>query len=126
MRSFIVAMGILLVVLCAIFVSYFALQFLGKKNVENKKEVYSLVLTEDWNGAGMKFKGQRESFEKHRKIYAILIDHSEMDNIELALITAEESIETANKHDSLDALSRGIFLFEHIEERNRFSFENVF
>jgi len=125
MRSFLVAMGMLLVIIATILTSYFTLRALSHKNAENLRDVYNLVLQQDWHAAGEKLDTHLSDYENHRWVYMVLIDHMEVDQVELSMISAQKSIETANQHDALDALARGIFLFEHIEERNRFSYENV-
>ena len=125
MRSFIIAMGILLVVLCIIVGSYGTLKFLSHKNVESMKEIYELVTRDNWQEANRVYDELMRGWGKHKSLFTILIDHAEMDAIELCLITAGESLKTMNKHDTLDAVAKSIFLFGHIEERNRFSYENV-
>ena len=125
MRSFIVAMGILLVIICAILGSFWTLKILSTQDASNMKEVYELVTRDRWEEATGVYDEQMRRWRRHKRVFTILIDHSEMDTIELCLITAGESLKTMNKHDTLDAVARSIFLFEHIEERNRFSYENV-
>ena len=125
MRSFIIAMGILLGILCLIVGSYLTLRVLSRHNVENLKTVYELVTRDNWQEANRVYDEQMKEWGRHKSVYAILIDHTEMDTIDLCLITVGESLKTMNKHDTLDAVARSIFLFEHIEERSRLSYENV-
>jgi hypothetical protein len=125
MRSFIIAMGILLGIICMIVGSYITLRHLSHQNVEKMQGVYDMVIRDDWRGAESAYQSQMKEWGRHKRVFTIFLEHSEMDAIEFCLITAGESIKTTNKHDTLDAVSRSIFLFSHIEERNRFSYENV-
>jgi len=125
MRSFIVALSILVVILCWLVGSYIVLNNLSISNVQNMQLVYSLIYSQEWDLALSEFEMEKEEFDKKEWIYSALVDHAEMDTIEISLIATEAFIKTQSPQDALDSSARAIFLFEHIESKNRFNWENV-
>ena len=125
MRSFIVAMGILVVLLVGLEGSYLILYNLTFKNVETLEMVYRLVQEEKWAESRDVFLIFKEGYQKKEKMMKALVDHAEIDSIESSLIAVEEFIKARSKPDALDATARSIFLLRHIEQKNRFNVENV-
>jgi len=125
LKSFFVALSILLVIFGWLIGSYLLLNSLSEENVNNMKLVYSLVYSQEWDLALNEFEAEREEFDSKEWIYSALVDHAEMDTIEISLIATEAFIKTQSPQDALDSSARAIFLFEHIESKNRFNWENV-
>ena len=125
MKSFIVAICILLILLVGLWFYNSTLKTIGYENIEKLEVIYSLIEEDKWDESGDVFLVFREEYQKKERIMKALVDHAEMDSIESSLIATEEFIKTRSKPDALDAVARAIFLIKHIEEKNRFSVENV-
>ena len=81
------------------------------KNTEELKELSSKIY-EDW--------------EKINKKWSIIVIHSELDTIELALIGVKSTIEANELQDTLQEIEKSIFLVEHIKEKEKLKLKNIF
>ena len=59
-------------------------------------------------------------------MWAILIDHTEIDNIDMALAKIEQYIKTGEKGLALGELSSLELLIRHIPDKEKLSLENIF
>ena len=118
MRSFIIAMCILLVLLVGLFFSYSVLSSVILNNAEKLEIIYSLLKEDKWEESQDVLLVFKEEYQKKEKLMKVLVDHAEMDSIESSLIATEEFIKTRSKPDALDATARSLFLIRHIEEKN--------
>ena len=81
------------------------------KNTEELKELSSKIY-EDW--------------EEINKKWSIIVIHSELDTIELALIGVKSTIEANELQDTLQEIEKSIFLVEHIKEKEKLKLKNIF
>ncbi len=61
-----------------------------------------------------------------KPLWAILIDHTEIDNIDMALAKIEQYIKTGEKGLALGELSSLELLIRHIPDKEKVSLENIF
>lgn len=67
-----------------------------------------------------------ENWEEVNKKWSILVVHSELDLIELALIGVKSTIEANELQDTLQEIEKSIFLVEHIKEKENLRLKNIF
>lgn len=67
-----------------------------------------------------------ENWEEVNKKWSILVIHSELDLIELALIGVKSTIEANELQDTLQEIEKSIFLVEHIKEKENLKLKNIF
>lgn len=85
----------------------------GVRDGEWEKALEHLKRFEDfWNGV--------------KPLWAILIDHTEIDNIDMALAKIEQYIKTGEKGLALGELSSLELLIRHIPDKEKLSLENIF
>ena len=125
MRSFIIAMCILLVLLAGLIFYHLILHDLSYKDAEDLGIVYNLIEEDRWQESSDAFLSFQEEYQKKEGIMKVLVDHAELDSIESSLIATYEFINAQSKSDALDATARSIFLIRHLEDKNRFNAENV-
>jgi hypothetical protein len=85
----------------------------GVRDGEWEKALEHLKRFEDfWNGV--------------KPLWEILIDHTEIDNIDMALAKIEQYIKTGEKGLALGELSSLELLIRHIPDKEKLSLENIF
>ena len=67
-----------------------------------------------------------ENWEEVNKKWSILVVHSELDLIELALMGVKSTIEANELQDTLQEIEKSIFLVEHIKEKENLRLKNIF
>ena len=65
-------------------------------------------------------------WERISKIWSIIVLHNELDLIETSLISMKTNIETGDKNKALEELDKSVDLLNHIVEKEKLSFKNVF
>ena len=67
-----------------------------------------------------------ERWQKTEEEWAMIVVHSEMDQIEIALIKMKTQIKENNLDIGLEELETSIFLINHISKKEQFNLINVF
>lgn len=65
-------------------------------------------------------------WEKVEDGWAIIVLHSELDLIETAFVRMKAQIEKEEINKSVEEINTGIFLVNHISEKEKFSLKNIF
>ena len=63
--------------------------------------------------------------EKNEKL-AYFIEHDELEKVSNAIVEMKSHIETETYTDAIAELEEGIFVLQHIQERNSFDLKNIF
>lgn len=120
---------IILIITAAILVSgILTLQML---NSESERLHESLCTVEDyidsqnWEKAEKALEKFHKKWDEVSRIWAMLIDHYEIDNIELELSQLSSTISSKDKSLSLSKLSALKTLVKHIPEKESFILENI-
>ncbi len=85
-----------------------------EKNTNNRNEIIQLVkeLESEWN--------------KKTVIWSTIVMHQELDNVEQALIKAKANIENGELEVAVQEIDTAIFFLEHVKDREKISFKNIF
>lgn len=65
-------------------------------------------------------------WEKTEEKWALIVLHSELDLIETSFVRLKAQIEEEALDKSIEEIDAGIFLVNHISEKEKFSLKNVF
>ena len=79
-----------------------------------------------WDDAQNQIVDIEKIWSKTEKTWALLIDHMEIDNIDISLIKSKKYIETKNLTLSLSELDILKFMIEHISDKELFNLKNIF
>lgn len=88
-------------------------------------EMESDIMAEKWEDAGEKGDKLHTQWEKYKKIWPMLIDHLEIDNINIQLSELESFLMSRDKTQALSKLSILKLLVKHIPEKESFTLQNV-
>lgn len=86
-------------------------------------EVYSKQ--NDWYNTTNELVSLKDIWNKNKKIWAILIDHFEIDDIDSSIAKTSKYIETKNISDTLGESSNLKLLIEHIPETHLLNLKNI-
>ena len=100
-------------------------EVLGKLN-ELKQETIIAKETENREAIKKIMKNVETEWNKTHEIWASIVMHQELDNIEQALIRAKSNIEHGKLTDALEEIETTIFFVEHVKEREKLSLKNIF
>ena len=67
-----------------------------------------------------------EKWQKIEKGWSIIIIHDELDKIELSLIAMKTCIEEQEYSKSIEEVEKASFLLEHIQDKEKIDFKNIF
>lgn len=119
----------LVLVIAIIFVGIFTIKMLNKDAeslhtllVEIEDNVYS----DDWSMAQKIIKETKKEWDKYKKVWPMLIDHLEIDNVNTKLAELQAYISSNNKTETLSRLAALKVLIKHIPERESFIIQNIF
>lgn len=88
-------------------------------------EMESYINAEQWEEASKSGKKLHAQWEKYKKVWPMLIDHLEIDNININLSEFESYLDSKDKIQSLSKLSVLKILVRHIPERESFILQNI-
>jgi len=125
MKALIIVISIILVIVIGWFFIY--------ESVGNSTEDFILMLTEvatsiedsDWERAKNQFIEAREKWIKLRNMWTILLDHHEIDNIDLSMARANKFVESQNTSLSLGEIEVLKELFKIVKENEALTLTNI-
>jgi predicted PurR-regulated permease PerM len=81
---------------------------------------------QNWEEALKKFEKFHKKWDKVSSIWSMLVDHYEIDNIELVLSQLNSYVKTQDKNEALSQMSSLKTLIKHIPAKESFNLQNVF
>jgi hypothetical protein len=67
-----------------------------------------------------------ENWKETESKWSVIVLHTELDLIDIALIEMKTNIEENDKEQGKVALEKSIFLINHINEKEKFNLKNIF
>lgn len=101
-------------------------------NSESQKLNDSLTALEEdiekqsWDEALKKLEKFHSKWDKVSSIWSMLVDHYEIDNIELIISQLTSYVKTQDKNEALSKMSSLKTLIKHIPAKESFNLQNVF
>ena len=100
------------------------------KLIQNLKDLKENVLVAEQTENREEVKKEMEQMDKSWKetseIWAIIVMHQEIDNIEQALIKTKAMINNGNIEDAIPEIETAIFFIEHVNAREKLDIKNIF
>lgn len=121
---------IIIVVLTALLIAGGCLT-LYALNLESQRLSDSLSILEkdienrNWDAAAKKLEEFHGRWDKISSFWAMLIDHYEIDNIELVLSHLVSYVKNQDKNEALSEMSSLKTLIKHIPEKESFNLKNI-
>jgi hypothetical protein len=83
------------------------------------------IKNQNWDTASNKLEEFHSKWDKTSSLWSMLIDHYEIDNIELILSQLVSYVETQDTNEALSKLSALKTLIKHIPAKESFNLENI-
>jgi hypothetical protein len=90
------------------------------------KDTSELIDSGSWDMAKERIDSLEKKWDKTEKKWGVLIDHFEMDNIEMAMIKSKKYIETKDMPLASAELDNLKFMVEHIHKKELLDLKNIF
>ncbi|HWQ30411.1 MAG TPA: DUF4363 family protein [Negativicutes bacterium] len=84
------------------------------------------IENQDWEAASKKLEEFHGNWDKTSYFWSMLIDHYEIDNIELVLSQLASFVKTKDKNQALSQVSSLKTFIKHIPNKEGFSLKNIF
>ena len=94
--------------------------------IESLDNISDTIKEENWNLVAFEFSEIRNNWTKIRKPLSILLDHHEIDNIDLSMAKADQYIYTKNLPLSLGEIEVLRQLFTIVKESESLMLTNIF
>ncbi|MCQ1528163.1 DUF4363 family protein [Lutispora saccharofermentans] len=88
-------------------------------------EMESDIMAEKWEDAGEKGDKLHNQWKKYKKVWPMLIDHLEIDNLDIQISELESFLISRDKTQALSKLSILKLLVKHIPEKESFTLQNI-
>ncbi|HYF75411.1 MAG TPA: DUF4363 family protein [Candidatus Nitrosocosmicus sp.] len=84
------------------------------------------INNQNWDSATEKLEKFHEKWDRATTLWSMLIDHNEIDSIELVISKLVSYVRTHDKNEALAQLSSLKALIKHIPEKESFNLKNIF
>jgi hypothetical protein len=98
----------------------------SQKMTQPIKELEENIVSEDWKKAGNSLDRVIMEWEKIKGKWSALVDHQEIDNIDITLSRLQRFVETCDKASSLSEASALAKYVSHIPEKELPNMRNIF
>jgi hypothetical protein len=125
MKSMLLAIFFLIAIISG---SLFSINYISDQSDVLHKQLVQLesqIDSENWDKADSLYKDFKHDWVKVDHIWSMLIDHYEIDYINIALGELEANIKTKHKEDALAKVSSLQWLVEHIPEKELPNIKNI-
>jgi len=98
----------------------------SSQNLVNHLQIVDLsIRAQNWDDAQKELALTQKTWAQTKDWWTILIDHQEIDNIDLSISRLEQYVATKATPLSLGELSALMLLFEHISGKEALTLENI-
>ncbi len=125
MRTLLTIITIVLLLLGGSFTSYRYIQTTTHTTGIRLESVEQFVSLQNWEGAKKELSAVRESWDNNNTWWSILLDHQEIDRINLSMSRLEKLLNRQDVTLSLGEVSTLKVLFENIYDNEKFVLENI-
>jgi len=125
LRTLLTIITIVLLLLGGSFTSYRYIQTTTHTTGIRLESVEQFVSLQNWEGAKKELSAVRESWDNNNTWWSILLDHQEIDRINLSMSRLEKLLNRQDVTLSLGEVSTLKVLFENIYDNEKFVLENI-
>lgn len=99
----------------------------SSKQLSNGAEnIWKIVSDEKWDEADIEILQVRRMWGQHKKTWLLLLDHDDIDNIDITLYRLDEMIKNRQKEEALSDIAELRFYVQDIADKEALSLVNIF
>ena len=126
MRSIVIVCLVLILLMALLLAAVWYVMF-SAQNVEASLPTLAQALKgEDWEGARLSYDQSKETWEKTKKVWYVLIDHEDMRDIEISFVDLDTAIRQQDAIESERELAELQFFLSHVPDTERVDVTNIF
>ena len=121
-----------IIIICFIVIIIFSANFiilnLLKDSTKELEEILEQVISklDNVEESKQEIYNFNEKWDQISKIWATIVSHQELDQIEISIISAKKAIENEDKDNAVIELGKLEFLLKHIIEKEALLLKNIF
>lgn len=126
MKPLIIIIALTILLIAGGCLTLYALNSESQQLSTRLSKVEEAIENQDWNEAARKLEEFHDRWDKTILVWSMLVDHYEIDNIELVLSQLISYVKTEDKTEALSNMSSLRTLIKHIPTKEAFRLQNVF
>jgi len=126
LKPLIIIISLTILIVAGGAITLYALNSEAQKLDSDLSVLEEFIENQSWNTASEKLEEFHGKWYKTSSFWSILIDHYEIDNIELLLSQLASYVKNKNKNDALSSVSSLKTLIKHIPDKESLRLKNVF
>jgi len=126
LRTLITILAIVLLLAGSSFVSYRSVETATQTMGALLESVETSITAQQWEGAQEELKTAQQHWSHDNTWWSIILDHQEIDDININMKRLEKYISIQDFSQSLGEVTTLRLLFEHISNTEMFTLENIF
>lgn len=125
LKPLIIIVSLTILIVSGGFITLYALNSEAQRLDEDLSTLEETIKNQNWDTASEKLEDFHSRWDKVRSLWSMLIDHNEIDNIELLLSELVSYVDNKDKNESLSRMSSLKTLIKHIPKKESFNLENI-
>lgn len=125
MKPLIIIIILIILIVAGGCLSLLALNSESQKLDDSLSELESDIENQNWESASKKLEEFHSKWDKVSNFWSMLIDHYEIDNIELVLSQLASYVKSKDKNEALSQMSALRTFVKHIPEKESFKLKNI-
>ena len=125
LKPLIIIISLAILIVSGGFITLYALNSEAQRLDEDLSTLEETIKNQNWDTASEKLEDFHSRWDKVRSLWSMLIDHYEIDNIELLLSELVSYVDNKDKNESLSRMSSLKTLIKHIPKKESFNLENI-
>lgn len=125
-----------LIISIIIVIAIFGLNYISQKNTDNTVTKMKEYLDNTRNELVNKEPNYEEALKKANETYdkweelddimALYIEHDELEKTKTAIVSMQSFVQMKDESQAIDAIDRCKYILDHIDEKEKFSIDNIF
>lgn len=126
MKPLIIIISLTILIVAGGAITLYTLNSEAQKLDSDLSVLEEFIKNQNWNTASEKLEEFHSKWDKASSYWSILIDHYEIDNIELLLSQLASYVKNENKNDAMSSVSSLKTLIKHIPAKESLRLKNIF
>ena len=118
----------IIIVLTIVILGTFTIRMLNKESENFHNLLTDLersIYNNKWEEANNIGKKLEKEWDNYKKVWPMLIDHSEIDNVNMLLAELESYVKSSDKTESLSKIASLKVMIKHIPKKESFIIQNI-
>ncbi|MDD3705956.1 MAG: DUF4363 family protein [Clostridiaceae bacterium] len=125
MKPLIIIISLVVLIVAGGAITLYALNSESQRLDDSLSVIEEAIENQNWDNASKDLKKFHSKWDKTSPLWSMLVDHYEIDNIELLLSQLASYVKNKNKNDALTSISSLKTLIKHIPDKESLNPKNI-